>query len=55
MTLTELFAASVRRVPDRPAIVFRDRRLTYRELEAMAGVVAGLLRGTGVAAGTASS
>ena len=51
MTLTDLFAASVRRVPDRPAIVFRDRRLTYRELEAMAGVVAGLLRGTGVAAG----
>ena len=51
MTLTDLFAASVRRVPDRPAIVFRDRRLTYRELEATAGVVAGLLRGTGVAAG----
>ena len=51
MTLTDLFAASVRRVPDRPAIVFRDRRLTYRELEATAGVVAGLLRGAGIAAG----
>ncbi|MBP2670731.1 MAG: lcfB, partial [candidate division NC10 bacterium] len=51
MTLTDLFAASVRRVPDRPAIVFRDRRLTYRELDALAGVVAGLLRGAGIAAG----
>ena len=43
MTLVDLFATSVRRVPERPAIIFRDRRLTYRDLHGMAGAAAGLL------------
>jgi len=47
MTLVDLFATSESRVPDRPAIVFRDRRLTYRELGRLAGEVSGLLRQIG--------
>jgi long-chain acyl-CoA synthetase len=50
MTLVDLFANSVSRVPERPAIVFRDRRLTYRELDRLAGAVSGLLREMGVGA-----
>lgn len=50
MTLVDLFANTVSRVPDRPAIVFRDRRLTYRELDRLAGAVSGLLREMGVGA-----
>jgi len=48
MTLVDLFATSVRRVPERPAIVFRDRRLTYRDLHEMAGAAARLLRELGI-------
>ncbi len=51
MTLVDLFAASVRRVPERSAIVFRDRALTYRELHARADAAAALLRGLGIGAG----
>jgi long-chain acyl-CoA synthetase len=50
MTLVELFANSVARVPERPAVVFRDRRLTYRELDRLAGAVSGLLQEMGVGA-----
>jgi len=47
MTLVELFATSETRVPERPAIVFRDRRLTYRELGRLARAVSALLREMG--------
>jgi len=50
MTLVDLFANSLSRVPERPAIVFRDRRLTYRGLARLAGAVSGLLREMGVGA-----
>lgn len=52
MTLIDLFGTSVRRVPERPAIVFRDRRLTYRDLDAMAGALAGLLFEAGIGIGS---
>jgi long-chain acyl-CoA synthetase len=52
MTLVDLFATSERRVPDRPAMLFRDRRLTYRELGRLAAAVSALLREMG--GGTAS-
>jgi long-chain acyl-CoA synthetase len=51
MTLVDLFATSLGRVPDRAAIVFRERRVTYRELDRLAGALAGLLREAGIAAG----
>lgn len=51
MTLVDLLKASVRRVPERRAIVFRDRRLAYQELDALAGAAAGLLRELGIGAG----
>ncbi len=51
MTLLDLFAASAGRVPDHPAIVFRERRLTYRELERQAHTLSGVLRRAGLRAG----
>ncbi|HEU4329130.1 MAG TPA: amino acid adenylation domain-containing protein [Roseiflexaceae bacterium] len=44
----QLIAAQAARRPDDTAVVFRDRRLTYRELERRAGQLAGLLQGSGV-------
>ena len=52
MTLVDLFATSVRRVPERSAILFRDRRLTYGDLAGMAAAVAGLLRDVGIGEGS---
>ncbi len=51
MTLLDLFAQSVGRVPERPALLFRDRSLTYRALEAGARTVAKLLLRAGVRPG----
>ena len=51
MTLLDLFAASAGRVPDHPAIVFRERRLTYRELERQAHTLSGVLRRAGLRVG----
>lgn len=47
MTLVDLFATIESRFPERPAIVFRDRRVTYRALGRLAGAVAGVLREMG--------
>ena len=46
--LHELFEAQVERTPDAVAVVFEDRRLTYRELNRRANQVAHHLRGLGV-------
>jgi long-chain acyl-CoA synthetase len=51
MTLVEMFGKSVGRVPDRSAIRFRDRRMTYGELDAAARTVGALLRQAGVRPG----
>ncbi|HKV12336.1 MAG TPA: amino acid adenylation domain-containing protein, partial [Thermoanaerobaculia bacterium] len=47
-TVHELFAEQARRTPDRPAVVCRDERLTYAELQRRAGGLARTLRGLGV-------
>ena len=33
MTLFDMFRTSAGRVPERPAFLFRERRLAYRELD----------------------
>ncbi len=48
LCLHELIAAQVERTPDRPAVTFEGRALTYRELDAAAGRLAGRLAGLGV-------
>nr|QEO74352.1 condensation domain-containing protein [uncultured bacterium] len=50
--LHELIAAQADRTPDAVAVVFRDERLTYRELNARADKLAHHLRRRGVAAET---
>lgn len=47
----ELFEAQVDRAPDAVALVFEDRSLTYRELNARANQMAHALRGRGVSPG----
>jgi long-chain acyl-CoA synthetase len=51
MTLVEMFQASARRVPDHPALVFRDRSMTYHALESAAAAVVGQLWKLGVGPG----
>ncbi|HKP75085.1 MAG TPA: amino acid adenylation domain-containing protein, partial [Longimicrobiaceae bacterium] len=46
--LHELFEAQARRTPDADAVVFGERRMTYRELDARAGRLARRLRRLGV-------
>ena len=48
VTFDQVFAATARRVPDREAAVFGDRRLTYAGLAARADRLALRLRGLGV-------
>jgi long-chain acyl-CoA synthetase len=48
MTLVDLLAQSASRFPDRLAIVFRDRSLTYAALQRLALGAAGALRGAGI-------
>ncbi len=52
MTLVDLFATSVRRVPERPALVFRDRCLTYRDLDRRVRAASALLATMGIGAGS---
>jgi len=47
MTLLDMFARSVHRVPDRSAFRFRNRRVRCRELDAVARIVGVLLRRAG--------
>ena len=47
-TLAEMFEAQVRRTPDRIAVVFEDRHLTYRQLNEKANRLARVLRAKGV-------
>lgn len=49
--LSEIFEASVVRTPERTAIVFEDRRISYAELNAQADRVARALRRQGVKPG----
>src|SRR5512137_139468 len=51
MILLDLFAASAGRVPDHPAIIFRERRLTYRALAQQAATLSGVLRRAGLRVG----
>jgi long-chain acyl-CoA synthetase len=48
MTLIEMFQATARRVPDRPALTFRNTSLTYGALEAGAAATASRLWQLGV-------
>ncbi|MEU7644641.1 non-ribosomal peptide synthetase [Streptomyces huasconensis] len=47
-TVADLFAAQVRRTPDAVALEAGEERLTYRELDARAAVLAARLTGAGV-------
>ena len=51
MTLLDMLAGSAGRFPERPALVFRERQLSYMRLQAEAERVGGLLRGLGVQPG----
>ena len=51
MSLLDVFSRSAGRIPERPAFLFRERRLTYGELEAAARIAAALLRRSGVRPG----
>ncbi|WP_460320745.1 amino acid adenylation domain-containing protein [Paenibacillus sp. YSY-4.3] len=50
-TVYELFAEQVERTPEHTAIVFKEERLTYRELDEMVSRLAHMLRGCGVKPG----
>ena len=51
MTLLDMLATSAGRFPHRPALVFRDRRLSYSELQGSARRVGGILHTLGVGQG----
>ena len=47
-TLVQMFEASAARLPDAPAVHFKDITLTYGELNSKANQLARLLRSQGV-------
>ncbi len=47
-TIHGMFAEQARRTPERPAVVFRDERLTYADLARRSEALAGRLRSLGV-------
>ncbi|WP_310473133.1 AMP-binding protein, partial [Clostridium botulinum] len=49
-TIHELFEDQVERAPNNIAVVFEDKKLTYRELNERANSLAMVLRGNGVKA-----
>jgi long-chain acyl-CoA synthetase len=51
MTLLDMLATSAGRFPYRPALVLRDRRVSYRELQEGARKIGAILRRSGVRAG----
>lgn len=50
-TVTELFSLTAKRIPDNQAVVFKDKILTYRELEERSNQVAAILGANGVSQG----
>ncbi|MBQ3757689.1 MAG: amino acid adenylation domain-containing protein, partial [Oscillospiraceae bacterium] len=50
-TVIKLFEEQVRKTPDNVAVVYKDRKLTYRELNARANQVARTLQGRGLRKG----
>ncbi|MGY0035041.1 condensation domain-containing protein [Pedobacter sp. NJ-S-72] len=52
ITITDLIAVQVKRVPDAVAVVYEDEQLTYRELDEKSNQLAGYLRRQGVKAET---
>ncbi|QRK05626.1 amino acid adenylation domain-containing protein [Archangium violaceum] len=52
MNVPALFSAQAERTPDAPAVLFKDERLTYRELKQRAGRLASWLRSEGVGPGS---
>jgi amino acid adenylation domain-containing protein len=48
MSVHEIFEAQVERTPEAPAVVYKNQRLTYRQLNRRANAVAHYLRGRGV-------
>ena len=48
LSLVDLFAEQVKKSPDSIAVVFEDRKLTYRQLDQVTGVIARKLRAAGV-------
>ncbi|MFE3323196.1 amino acid adenylation domain-containing protein, partial [Nocardia sp. NPDC059195] len=51
VSIPALFAEQVARTPDSVAVVFEDRSLSYRELDAMSWQLAQMLAGRGIGAG----
>ena len=51
-TICEAFEEQVKKTPDNIAVVYEDKKLTYRELNEKANQLAGVLRGKGVKADT---
>ena len=47
-TFPELFAEQAAKTPDRPALVYRDQRYTYQQLDAKTNALARVLRDRGV-------
>ena len=47
-TVVELFCRSARQFPDRDAVIFEDRHISYSELDSMTDALAGKLRGLGI-------
>ena len=51
MNLAGMLASSAARTPDKPALIFRDRPISYRQLEDAVSRAAGALAGAGVQPG----
>jgi long-chain acyl-CoA synthetase len=51
MNLAQMLASSAARAPDKPALIFRDRPISYRQLEGAAEQAAGALAGARVGVG----
>ncbi|MFN2545112.1 MAG: long-chain fatty acid--CoA ligase [Actinomycetota bacterium] len=51
MNLASMLAASAARVPDKPALVFRDRPISYAQLDAVVSQASGAFAGARVGAG----
>ena len=52
--IVSLFQATADRFPDRPAVVFRDEELSYRQVDEISDRIAGALRDRGIGRGVSS-